>query len=560
MSSRKPASTKRLRVVRSGETAVVAAPEPPSDVRVERTLAAMAARITDARTVAESDRMQLGALQGLVEARTCFISRFDPMRDRLWVTCTRGRNDKRVAACEPGEGPVGRAFRDREIVRDGGIAVVPLLAPEGALGCLVTLDAKRSLSDELLRALSAQIVAAAEVARLRDEAVRRTKDLETAVAGLKGLERNRDELLAHVSHDLKNPLTTLKTYLTLLERGTLGPLEDRSQRAVEICQRNADRLLRLINDLLLVSRLDEGEMALDERPFGLKALAQDVLDAVRPAAEQAHVGLELRRSAEAFIRGNRTRLMEALLKVLENAIHNSPEHAAVECAIQIDRSGVARLSVKDRGEGADQAELDHAFDGFYRSGSAQRARRNGAELALPIAAKIIRLHGGQISATTRPGEGCTVVMVLPTFATVAAAPRATLGREGAILLVEDDHDCREVLRQVLEEENYQVLSVATCREALAALKQTRPALVLLDLRLSDGDGRVVLKHIRESPTLADVPVYVVSGASDAAQLTSEPGMHVEGLLEKPLQLPKLLDAVASAVRPSETSAGPRTDR
>jgi signal transduction histidine kinase/ActR/RegA family two-component response regulator len=560
MSSRKPGSTKRLRVVRSGETATVAPPEPPSNARAERTLAAMAARITEARTLAESDRMQLAALQGLVEARTCFISRFDPMRGRLLVTCTRGRNDNRVAACEPGEGPVGQAFQDQDIVHEGGIAVAPLVGSEGALGCLVILDAKRLLSDELLRALSAQIVAAAEVARLRDEAVRRTKDLETAVAGLKGLERNREELLAHVSHDLKNPLTTIKTYLTMLERGTLGALEDRTQRAVEICQRNADRLLRQINDLLLVSRLDEGEMALDERPFGLKSLAQDVLEAVRPTAERAQVALKLRPSVEAFVRGNRTRLTEALLKVLENAIHNSPPHRAVDCTVQVDRSGVARVSVRDHGEGATQAELDHAFDGFYRPGSAQRARRTGAELALPIAAKIVRLHGGQISATAHPGEGSTVVVVLPTFAAVAAAPRAPLGRDGAILLVEDDRDCRDVLRQVLEEENYQVVPVATCRDALSALEQAKPALVLLDLRLSDGDGRAVLKHIRDTPALSEVPVYVISGASDAAQLTSEPGLHVEGLLEKPLQLPKLLDAVASAVRPSETSATPRTDR
>jgi len=157
-----------------------------------------------------------------------------------------------------------------------------------------------------------------------------------------------------------------------------------------------------------------------------------------------------------------------------------------------------------------------------------------------------------VEVTSNLGEGSTFQLSLPLFAAAVSPTRdEPAPAPGGILLVEDDADCREVLSQILEDAGYAVESTSTAAEALALLRRIQPAMVLLDLRLSDGDGRLVLHFIRETPSLADLPVYIISGASEVGSLVGGKGKdRIDGLFEKPLQLPKLLDTVASAVRPN----------
>ncbi len=137
---------------------------------------------------------------------------------------------------------------------------------------------------------------------------------------------------------------------------------------------------------------------------------------------------------------------------------------------------------------------------------------------------------------------------------VAAAEHPRSPECGCILLVEDDADCREVLAQVLELEGYRVVSCESASKARATLERMRPALVLLDLRLSEEDGMSVLHQIRGTPELADVAVYIISGARDVAALSSGTGLdRIDGFFEKPLQVAQVLDTVASVVRPARTT-------
>jgi CheY-like chemotaxis protein len=196
-------------------------------------------------------------------------------------------------------------------------------------------------------------------------------------------------------------------------------------------------------------------------------------------------------------------------------------------------------------------ELKSQLDGFYRANL--RKRRSSLGLRLPIAAKVMQLHGGRLEALDS-GRGATMFRAtLPAFAAAVSAAEslAVTPKAGGILLVEDDVDCREVLAQLLDQEGYRVISTSTAGEARAILANIRPAMVLLDLRLSDDDGRVVLHFIRESEALRDTPVYIVSGANELAALAAGSGVdRIDGYFEKPLQLPKLLDTIAQVVRPA----------
>ena len=528
-------------------------PQPPVDSEVaERTLVEMSQHITSSQGPTEALRAQLQLIHTLMQAKACYVARFIPSRNQLHVEHVRGRYDERITAATPEEGVIGRAFAERAILRDEETLAVPLESPQGVSGVLAILAPRRSASDSLLLALAGQLSAAYEVARLRDDSARRNKDLQTAIAGLKALEQSRDELLGNVSHDLKNPLTTIKAYLAMMGREKLGALSDAQRRAVQVCDRSADRMLRMVNDLLLMSRLQAGKMQLNQRPFGLKAVAEEVLRTLAPLAEQSKVQLVLPATGEVFVRGDRERIAEAIQNLVESGINRCEADDSVELRVRSE-DGLALLTVKDSGPGLGADDLEHVFDPFHRKDG---SRGQGHSLGLPLVAKIMALHGGRVEAASTLGEGTSLQMVMPLFAGAVSSPDlAQAGpRAGGILLVEDDVDCREVLQQVLEQEGYRVMATSGAAEARSILAHIRPAMVLLDLRLSEDDGRSVLRFIRGTESLADVAVYIISGASDVSTLGSGQGLdRIDGFFEKPLQLPRLLDTVGAVVRPSRRS-------
>lgn len=527
---------------------------PVDPLWAEDTIAAMARCITSAPGEMEAQREQLALVQGLTRARTCYLLQKTELSNQLEVVAVRGRNDPRIAAVAPGEGVAGKAFSDGRIVRADGTVAVPLFGAGTAVGCLVLLSPQRVAKDPLLTALASQISAASEVSRLKDEMVRRNRDLQTAVAGLKSLEKNREVLISNISHDLKNPLSTLKVYLNLLGRKNLGELTEKQAKAVATCERSADRLLRMINDLLLLSRLQSGKMQLNERPFGLKDLAQNVVSTLSAPAAAAKVQLVLLPCPEVYVRGDRDRLFEAFGNLTESAVQRS--RGTVQIRVSAQKSGLASFSVHDNGPPIPPDELEHVFELYHRDRISKRPRQS-RNLGLPVAAKVVQLHGGKIEIKSSSESGTTVEVSLPVFAAaVAPASAPVTPRAGMILLVEDDVDCREVLQQLLDQEGYPVASAADTGSAISILQKSRPAMVLLDLRLSHEDGRSVLHYIREHASLSDVPVYIISGTSEVTWTGSGEGLErIDGFFEKPINLPKLLGTVSAVVhRPAELQA------
>jgi len=509
----------------------------------------MADAIHRAPTLAEAQKVQLGLVTSLLGARSAYLAEYTHLRDRLDIAAVKGRNEARIAAVRPKEGPVGEAFAENKLIRDQDLVAVPLQGAAGPLGAMVLIAPKVEAPDALLEALGAQVSAAWEYARLREDTARREKDLQTALAGLKSMEKNREELLSNVSHDLETPLTTVKAYLAMLGQGRLGELEEKQLHAVHVAERNADRLLRMLNDVLLLSRLQTGRLQLTSRPFGLRALVNDVMAALASSGDLSRVRLTLLPAPEVFVKGDRERLFEALHNLVEHALFLCSPDGEVQMEVGSE-PGLAVLSVHDDGMGLSSEDVNGLFDAFHRSRTGPGA---SVGLGLPITAKVVQLHGGRVEAQSAPGAGTLRRVFLPAFAAqvgMAEGEDALGPQAGHILLVEDDRDCREVLQELLEQEGYSVASAAGAEEARVLLEGLRPAMVLLDLRLSEEDGRSVLRHLRGQPEMADIPVYIISGASEVASLSTGTGLdRIDGFFEKPLHLPKLLDTVASVVRP-----------
>jgi signal transduction histidine kinase len=522
---------------------------PPSRGEVESALAEMARRTATSRSVGEALKGQLGVLEGLLHPRTAWVATWDASRGLLGVEAVRGRNDARIAAVRPGEGMVGRAFSERRRQAEEGMEGLPVTGQQGPLGVLVLVGARARLGDELCEAVCAQLAAAWEVAQLRDDASRRGQELETAVAGLRQLERAREELLSHVSHELKNPLTAIKTYVGLLRRGRLGPVTPEQAAALDNADRNADGLARLINDLVLMSQLRSGEMTLNARPFGLRALIEETLQRLLGTAGLGKVQLAPMEGREAYVRGDRERTGEALMYLLETAIHLAAEGTAVRARVRAREGGVASVELSSTGTLLEDAALADLFDAFARARASRRLGR-GAGMGLPIAARIIELHSGKVEVR-RTGSGTDFEVMLPLYAGMVPSPGSPAPVTGTVLVVDDDADCRGAMLELLQAEGFTAEGAASAEAAVAALaERPAPALVLLDYALGDATGREVLRYVRASEPLSQVPVFVISGATDAARLTTGQGLErVDGFLEKPVQSARLLDTVRSLVLP-----------
>jgi signal transduction histidine kinase/CheY-like chemotaxis protein len=515
---------------------------------LDTALAEMARRTAAAKSVAEALKAQLAVLDGLLGSRTSWVVAWDEARGHLGVVAVRGRSEARVEAVKPGEGAVGRAFSEGTRQVEGTLEAMVLRGPGGPLGAWATIGARARLGPETLDAVTSQLSAAWQVAQLRDDSARRGAELETAVAGLRQLERAREQLLSHVSHELKNPLTSLKTYVGLMRRGRLGPLTAQQASALETADRNADALARMINDLLLMSQLRSGEMTLNARPFGLRALATETVERLLETARLQGLQLLPVQGAEAYVRGDRERTGEALSHLLETAMDLAADGSALGLALT-SRESTVSLEISVTGRALSQAESEALFEGFSRLRNSARLGR-GTGLGLPIAARIVELHSGRVDLRPRAG-GTSFEITLPLYAGMVPPAEPSAPGAGTILVVEDDADCRRALVDLLVLEGYAAASVDSVNAAVAWMEKERPSMVLLDHALGDGSGQQVLRHVRREARLADVPVYVVSGASDAARLTTGEGLdRVDGYLEKPVQAGRLMDAVRSLVVPT----------
>jgi signal transduction histidine kinase len=226
---------------------------------------------------------------------------------------------------------------------------------------------------------------------------------------LRQLDRMKDSFLATVSHELRTPLSSISGYLEILLDDDVDPAT--SRRFLTVMQRNTDRLLQLIGDLLLAARLNEDGMRLDLADLDLAELAHEVTSGCRPMADDREVKLSDRTDGPVPVRGDLKRLGQALNHLLVNAIKFTEPGG--EIVLSVAGGDEPELVIADSGVGIPEADLPHLFDRFYRSAAADRMAAQGPGLGLAIVRSIIDAHRGTIQVTSEPGIGTTVRLTLP---------------------------------------------------------------------------------------------------------------------------------------------------
>lgn len=229
---------------------------------------------------------------------------------------------------------------------------------------------------------------------------------------LRDIDRMKDEFVALVSHELRTPLTSILGYLELLLEGDAGDVSDDQRGFLAIIERNAQRLLRLVGDLLFVAQIEAGKLAIERTPVDLLALSQDCLEAARPRAAEKQIELGLEGAGVPGLLGDRVRLAQLLDNLVSNAIKFTPEGGRVAVRLS-HREAHATLEVSDTGMGIPRAEQEQLFQRFFRSSSATARAIQGTGLGLTITKAIAEAHGGSVAVESEEGKGTTFVVGLP---------------------------------------------------------------------------------------------------------------------------------------------------
>ncbi len=326
-------------------------------------------------------------------------------------------------------------------------------------------------------------------------------------------DRQKDEFLGMLAHELRNPLAPIMYSIAALER-TAG--RD-AARPLEVMSRQVRRMTRIVDDLLDVSRVTQGKISLQRTPIDLVAVVTHVVDALRPAVEarNRHVALTLP-TRPVRVDGDSVRLAQVLENLLNNAAKYTEPGGHIEVALE-QRSGAARIVVRDDGIGISADMLPRVFDLFVQADTALDRAEGGLGIGLTLVDRLTRIHGGSVTAySAGPGLGSEFVVQLPLMDTAAADVSEADGVDQQTssrryLVVDDNEDAAEALGLLLEMSGHVVRIVHSGHLAAAAAREFHPEIVLLDVGLPGMDGYEVVRQFRASPDLAQLMIIATTG-------------------------------------------------
>jgi PAS domain S-box-containing protein len=398
----------------------------------------------------------------------------------------------------------------------------------------VDLTTQRQVQAELARSLAAEQAARA--------------DAETA-------NRIKDEFLAVLSHELRSPLNPILGWTKLLQKQIFTPEE--TVQALATIERNAKLQSQLIEDLLDVSRILRGKMALTICPVNLVNTIEAAIETVRLAAEAKNIRIHTHLDAAVgHVSGDPARLQQIIWNLLTNAVKFTPQGGQVEVRlIQVD--SIAQIQVQDTGKGISPDFLPHVFDYFRQEDGAITRKFGGLGLGLAIVRHLTEQHGGTIiveSAGENQGATFTVCFPLQFNAVVAteedSPPSQVLNLSALkILVVDDEADMRELMRMILTTYRAQVLVAASAIEALNLLESWQPDLLISDIGMPEIDGYMLLRQVRRlSPEqggqIPAIALTAYAGEYDQQQaLASGFQQHIS----KPVEPEQLVEAIVTLI-------------
>lgn len=375
--------------------------------------------------------------------------------------------------------------------------------------------------------------------------------------------RLKDEFLATISHELRNPLNAIMGWAHMMRLGKLN--QSNMERAVETIYRNAKSQTQLVADLLDVSRIISGKLRLDVRTVDLLSIVNAAIDSIRPAADAKSIRLQtLLDPAAGPISGDADRLQQIVWNLLTNAVKFTPKGGRIQVKVQRIDSHV-EIVVTDSGVGISKEFLPYVFDRFRQADASTTRIHGGLGLGLSIVHQLVDLHGGSVGVKSDgEGKGATFTISLPFVGVTNNHPEPEavhptqsdelISFEGLpslqglkVLVVDDEADTRELIREVLKECGSEVITSHSVADALMALEQYKPDVLISDLGMPDEDGYALISKIRALPKErgGEIPAAALTAYARAEDRMRVLRSGFQFHLPKPVDSAELVTVVAS---------------
>lgn len=373
--------------------------------------------------------------------------------------------------------------------------------------------------------------------------------------------RLRDEFLATLSHELRNPLSAVRNAVQLMNQSQIGG--ETLARCRDIIDRQTRDLSRLLDDLLDVSRVTQGKITLDLEVLNLHALLRDIVrDHEATTSEKRRLVLQLPES-DLFVRGDRLRMQQIFVNLLNNAEKFSDEDSEIIVRAFVKANEVA-VSVRDEGIGIERDMLDTVFHLFSQAARSARDARGGLGIGLTVVQSLVQMHDGRVTvASDGPGKGAEFTVYLPRVRQrggkrcQGAAPAPGERRPRRILLVEDDRDGAATLRALLEADGHEVSVCFDGRSGLAQARNLHPDVAILDIGLPDSTGYEIARLLRADDGFEHTLFVALTGygSEQDRQRAREAGFHHH--LTKPIEFGTLRALLQGEPGPKTAAAHER---
>ncbi|MEA5550369.1 response regulator [Anabaena cylindrica UHCC 0172] len=373
----------------------------------------------------------------------------------------------------------------------------------------------------------------------------------------KKIERMKDEFVSVVSHELRTPLTSIHGSLGMLASGLLPTNSEQGKRLLQIATDSTDRLMRLINDILDIERIESGKVKMERENCNLDEIISSALNIMQPLANKAGVSLSIS-SLSVQLWADPDRIIQTLTNLLSNAIKFSTSGSTVWLTVQQQKDEVI-LTVKDTGRGIPSDKLDSIFERFQQVDSSDSRNHEGTGLGLAISKSIVQQHGGQIWVESVFNEGSTFYLTLP----IRQFPQPELENSAPeemlmkgivkmtnkrILIVDNEQYIQEVAKICLETvAGWEVFTASSGKEGIVKAENYQPDAILLDVMMPDMDGLAAFENLQANPATKAIPVILLTAKIQIADRRRYAQLGIKSAIAKPFNPLELAGQVSAAL-------------
>jgi signal transduction histidine kinase/ActR/RegA family two-component response regulator len=414
----------------------------------------------------------------------------------------------------------------------------------------------RRLEDYKVTFLSRPVVIVSLASMLRSAlaARRRQYQVRGLMLNLHTELRLRDEFLATLSHELRNPLSAVRNAVQLMNMAHIA--DPRLAKSRDIIDRQSMDLSRLLDDLLDVARVTQGKISLQTEEFSLHQLLGEIVRDQREAGSM-HCEIVLQLPADPLpVKGDRLRIKQVFLNLLHNADKFSDGDGEIRVRARTEGNDIA-VSVRDRGIGIPRHMLDSVFHLFSQAARTNRDTRGGLGIGLTVVQGLVQMHQGRVTVSSAgAGKGAEFTVYLPRFQRQgkigddalrpAARPRGT-GRPQDVLLVEDDPDGGASLKALLELDRHRVTVCHDGRSGLMRAREMKPDVIILDIALPDSSGYEIARLLRSDPSFSHTLIIALTGYGSAEDRRRAKEAGFDHHLTKPIEFPELRSLLSRGV-------------